>query len=336
MPSFSRPEGGCNCRTVKVNMRNDVRRAEVRTGNARVVNFSITYVSAAFGDRDVEVDQEAWAVSGDAVAGQLINVDARGPGCVNVEVTATNRVRDSIVRSGDATAINKSIVLLDPGVSAGDLEIDVEQEALAQSGDAIAGQVIGLVGGGGGGRCRSGVDLRAVNHVSGTKVRTGEATFLNEADVRTCEARGCAAELRRLLGQGAVLEVCTGSRCREVDAEDLGEVLGDAARSDEPTDDDDDDDEETVTVGYPTVGCGTRPGEDAAEPYNRSANRYWARHGASPTPAPTPAATAAPESDAASATPAPTTRPGCPPAPSPTPSPALLAAPDSGEGDPAS
>ncbi len=337
MPSFARPEGGCNCRTVKVNMRNDVRRAEVRTGNAKVVNFNITYVSAAFGDRDIEVDQEAWAVSGDAVAGQLINVDARGPGCVNVEVTATNRVRDSIVRSGDATAINRSIVLLDPGVSAGDLEIDVEQEALAQSGDAIAGQVIGLIGGGGAGRCRGGVDLRAVNDVSGTKVRSGNATFLNEADVQTCQAQGCAAELRRLLGRGAELEVCTGSRCREVDDDELAEVLDDAARADESNEkDDDDDDEEAVPVGYPPIGCGNRPGEEAAAPYNRDPGRYWTQASPTPTPTPTPAPTAGAESGAATPAPTPTTRPGCSPAPSPTASPALLAAPDSGEGDPAS
>lgn len=336
---FERAVGGCNCRTVKVNMRNDVRRAEVRTGNAKVVNFNITYVSAAFGDREVDVDQEALAVSGDAVAGQLINVDARGPGCVNVEVNAVNRVQDSIVRSGDATAINKSVVLLDPGVSAGDLEIDVEQEAMALTGDAIAGQVFGLTSAGsGGGRCRGGIDLRAVNEVTGTKVRTGKATFINEADVLTCGARGCAAELSRLLGNGAELEVCAGSRCREVDAEDLGSVLDEAARRDGSVGEDDEDEEdEVVPVGYPSAGCGARPtGEEAAAEYRREHGRYWSPSNETETPAPTAAPSPTP-APAPSPAPAPTTRPGCPtPEPSPTASPALLAAPDSSAGDPAS
>ncbi|MGH2668052.1 MAG: hypothetical protein ACRDH5_02850, partial [bacterium] len=262
--------------------------------------------------------------------------DARGPGCVNVVVNAINRVRDSIVRSGDATAINRSIVLLDPGVSAGDLEIDVEQEALAVTGDAIAGQVIGLVGGGGRGRCRGGVDLRAVNEVSDTKVRTGNATFVNESDVRTCRAQGCTEELERLLGAGAELEVCTGSRCREVDADELGSVLEEAARVDEAEEESDDEVEKPVPVADAPVGCGTRPGEEAAAPYRRDPYQYWTPAEAGPTPAPTPAPAPSPEPSAAGPAPSPTTRPGCPPAssPSPTPSPALLAA-DAGDSDPA-
>lgn len=315
-PEFTRPRSACNCRTVRVNMRNDVSNAEVRTGDAKVVNYNITYVSAAFGDREVDVDQEAEAVSGDAIAGQLINVDARGPGCVNVEVNAVNRVRDSIVRTGDATAINKSIVLLDPGVSRGDLEIDVEQEALAVSGDAIAGQVIGLVGGGGGAGCRGGVALRAVNEVTDTKVRSGEASFLNESEIRTCAEQGCADELRRLLGAGRELEVCRESRCRDVDTDELGALLGEAGLDEGGGGDEGDGDESVASRA--AADCGA---ESASEPGPT----------ASPTPDGTPPApTTAPESPAPSATPVSSAQAPCvSPAPSPTPSPALLAASDS-------
>ena len=327
--------GGCNCRTVNVNMRNLVRNAKVRTGDAKVVNFNITYVSANYGDREVEVEQEALAVSGDAVAGQLINVDARGPGCVNVQVHATNRVEDSIVRSGDATAINRSIVLLDPGVSAGDLEVDVEQEATAVSGDAIAGQVIGLVSGGGSRGCRGRVDLRAVNEVLDTKVLTGNATFLNQSEVRTCAVRGCADELHRLLGRNTELEVCTGTRCRGIDAEDLGAVLNEEARraDDDPDDDDDAEDGSAPSVS-PPPGC--TPAEQAAYYRSRQSSRYdWPSPSPSPTPA--PQSSSAPQSSEAPGSPTPEPPPGCAtPTPEPTASPGLLVAAEADESAPAS
>jgi hypothetical protein len=325
--------GGCNCRTVNVKMRNLVRNARVRTGDAKVVNFNITYVSANYGDRDVEVEQEALAVSGDAVAGQLIDVDARGPGCVNVQVHATNRVEDSTVRSGDATAINQSIVLLDPGVSAGDLEVDVEQEATAVSGDAIAGQVMGLVSGGGSRGCRGRVDLRAVNEVLDTKVLTGDATFLNKSEVRTCAARGCADELHRLLGRNTELEVCTGTRCRGIDAEDLGAVLNEEATR---ADDDPDDDDESEEGSAPSVS--SPPGCSAAEQAAYYRSRQSSRHDRpSPSPTPAPQSSSAPQSSEAPGSPAPEPPPGCAsPTPAPTASPGLLVAAGTDESAPAS
>jgi hypothetical protein len=302
-PAEARSRGSteCNCRTVDVKLNNFVRDAEVKTGDAKVVNFNVTYVSNAYGDTDVDVDQEAEAVSGDAIAGQLIAVDARGPGCVNLRVNATNHVEDTKVESGDATAINRSVVLLDPGVRRGDLEIDVEQDAEAQSGDAIAGQVIGLVGGSRVGRCGGAVDLTAFNEVFRTKVETGKALTQNESDIRTCAVAGCAAELRRLLGAGAELEVCSGRRCREVDAEELGATLQTAALRPDP-------EGETHDDLDPEMDCDA----DAPEPGPH-------QQSAGASPAPTPAAKESP-APAASAQPSPSPAPTAPACPTPTPS----------------
>ncbi len=298
----------CNCRSVDVNLNNDVRDAKVKTGDAKVENLNITYVSSDYGDRDVDVDQEAEAISGDAIAGQLIGVDARGPGCVNVRVHATNHVEDAIVESGDATAINRSVILLDPEVSRGDLEIDVEQEAIARSGDAIAGQVLGVIGGNALGGCGGKVDLLAVNEVLDTKVRTGKATFLNDVEIRRCEKAGCEKELKALTGE-AEIEMCSGRRCRELDREELADAL--AAAVARP-----DDVEETELIDHKEAVVAEQQTCPAASP--------------SPTPAAAPAgevsddeSTPSPTPEPKTASPSPdTTTPTCAePSPSPTPEP---------------
>jgi hypothetical protein len=315
-----RGSAACNCRTVDLNLRNDVSNAKVRTGDATDVNFNVTYVSAGYGDREVEVDQEAEAISGDAIAGQLIGVDARGPRCVNVRVNATNRVKDSTVESGAATAINHSVVLLDPTVRRGDLDIDVEQEAEAHSGNAIAGQVIGVMSAGGG-RCRGRVDLKALNEVLNTKVRTGKASFFNESEIRICAAPGCAAELRKLIGQGARLESCTHSRCRRVRADDLDALLA----SEEPLVDPDDETQgeederinadtecETGSTPSPPPSASPAPAADAAQPTAQP----------QPTPAPDQAGPSSSPQATSSAPPCPT------PEPSPASGPELIASGD--------
>lgn len=284
----------CNCRTVDVNLRNDVRDVKIKTGKASVSNLAITYVSSDYGDREVDINQEAEAVSGDAIAGQLVGVDARGPGCVNVRVNATNRVQNATLETGDATASNRSVVLLDPGVSRGDLEIDVEQEATARSGDAIAGQVLGVIGGNSVGGCGGRVDLTAVNEVLDTKVKTGKAAFLNDVEIRRCAKVGCAEEFRELTGE-AEIEVCSGRRCREVERGELAAALADAAgRHDDGVETSDQDDEI-----QPIEQAPCRAGKHKAQP--------------TPTPTPGPADEPTPDTDAAPA--------AATPSPSPSPSP---------------
>lgn len=301
----------CNCRTVDVNLTNEVDNAKIKTGDAKVENLNITYVSATYGDREVDVDQEAEAISGDAVAGQLVGVDARGPGCVNVRVHATNRVTDSTLKTGDATAINRSVILLDPGVNRGDLEIDVSQEAVARSGDAIAGQMLGVIGGNRVGACGGNVDLTAVNEVRDTKIETGAASFLNDIDIRTCAKVGCAAELAMLTGE-AELELCSGRRCRGVDREELAAAL---VETSERTDD-----VEETDVRRPDPSL-TASGDACASPEP------------SPIPSPSPSSED-PESRGSDPemTPAPSDEPKSPPGPGPStsacPSPSPTASPE--------
>lgn len=302
-PKGARGHTECNCRTVDVTLDNVVRDVEVKTGDARVVNFNVTYVSAEYGDRDVDIDQEAEAITGDAIAGQLIAVDARGPGCVNVRVSAKNHVEDAEVESGDATAINRSIVLLDPGVSRGDLDIDIEQEAEAHSGDAIAGQVIGVVGGNRIGGCGGGVDLKALNEVLRTDVETGRARFHNFSEIRTCSTPGCEAELRGLLGGKPEVEVCSASRCRDVDSKELAATLAEeAAVRPDP------EGESNSDLNAAESACSNASPTPAATPKGK-----WQHH-AAPSPTPTPENTPAASEAAAS----PSISPESTPVPCPT------------------
>ncbi len=290
-PRTARGSAACNCRTVDVTLDNVVRDAKVKTGDARVVNFNVTYVSADYGDRDVDVDQEAEAISGDAIAGQIIAVDARGPGCVNVRVHASNHVEDAEVESGDATAINRSVVLLDPAVSQGDLDIDIEQEAEAHSGDAVAGQIIDVVGGNRVGRCGGGVDLTAVNEVLDTDVETGRAIVRNTSQIIRCAVAGCEAELRALLGGGAQLEVCSGSGCREADAKELSSTLTEEAARPDP-------EGETKSDTKVAAACSTPTPTPNASSYSVERPRSEP----SPAPTPTPASASAPPEPSTSPT----------------------------------
>lgn len=293
----------CNCRTVEVNLKNTVRNARVRTGDAYVENVAVTYVSNDYGDREVDVEQEAEAVSGNAIAGQLVGVDARGPGCVNVRVNAVNSVQSSTVRSGDATAINRGVVLLDPGVNRGDLEVEIDQEAQAHSGDAIAGQLIGIVGGNRVGGCGGRVDLRAVNHVRDTTVLTGNATFLNDADIRYCKRVGCAEELRALLGTDAEVKVCRADDCDRVRGDELGELLEAEAGRVEAEDDSEetrhlDDDDDAVSCAPPTNSGATTEGIDRT-PQEEAATEPTPSPTPTPTPAPSPPGCASPSPEPA-------------------------------------
>ena len=63
---------GCTCREVVVDASNVVKDADIRTGDAKVINRTITYIAPSYEDTDVEVEQEAEAITGDAIAGQML------------------------------------------------------------------------------------------------------------------------------------------------------------------------------------------------------------------------------------------------------------------------
>ncbi len=204
---------GCTCRKIVVDAKNVVRDAEVESGDAKVINTSITYITPTYGDNEVDIDQEAEARSGDAIAGQIIAVDGGDNGCASIHVTATNIVEDTEVTSGDAIARNVSVVLLDPSIDRGELDIDVDQEAEAESGLALAGQVLGVRGGGG--PC-GGVILDALNKVKNVEVETGDSVAENISEILACADAGCLREVRGVLEGAESVDVCDETGCHPV------------------------------------------------------------------------------------------------------------------------
>jgi hypothetical protein len=231
---------GCTCQTVEVNADNFVRDADIRTGDARVLNVNVTYVSPEFaqsGDAAIDVAQDAEATSGDAIAGQILSIAARSArgGCTHVVVHATNDVADSELRSGDARATNRNFVLLDPAVDRSQVDINVDQHASAHSGATIAGQLLGVVGGGG--PC-GGVDVQASNNVSNVELQTGESRIDNGNTITQCETAGCAKELLRLLRRQHLdaVQMCSADGCRLVSAKELKEMIKASEAADESND----------------------------------------------------------------------------------------------------
>jgi hypothetical protein len=282
---------GCTCREVDVEATNIVRDADVRTGDAKVVNRSITYVTPTYGDDDVDVDQRADARSGDAVAGQILGVSAAGRGCARIHVHATNDVRDVDVRSGDAIARNESIVLLDPRIDPGDLDIDVDQDARARSGDAIAGQVIGIRGGGG--PC-GGVVLDAINRVRGADVRTGDAKALNSSEILSCADPSCLKEIRRVLDDLVTVTVCESDDCRPVAVADFVRMLKESFLESETVGDAETTEDES---GQPTTSPSPSPLPIPMLTHHRRHHHHGP--GASVVTEPTPAPSPAPQPQAA-------------------------------------
>jgi hypothetical protein len=261
---------GCICRDVVVNASNIVRDAEIESGDAEVKNSSLTYIAPGF-KGEVEVEQVADARSGDAIAGQIIAVDA-GEGCARVSVRARNLVEDSEVESGDAVAKNRSVVLFNPSVDREEVELDIEQDAEAVSGVPMAGQVIGVQGGGG--PC-GGVEVDALNDVIDVDLESGEAITDNDSVIEDCDAV-CIEELEEQLEGVDALQVCDEDGCEVVSREEFLEMLGGepsdagdeasnptpAASEDEegdaatptpkPSDPDDDDDDDASATPSPT------------------------------------------------------------------------------------
>jgi hypothetical protein len=154
---------------------------------ADIVNASATNVQE--GDNELEASQDADAASGDGVAGSVIGVVSAG----DASVDATNRSEDVSVETGDGDASNDfaAFVGLTGGsttalsaadilngqaanVQSGDNSKGVSQSAEAASGDAVAGQVAGVVTSAGGS-----ADLVLANTSLDADGESGDADFDN-------------------------------------------------------------------------------------------------------------------------------------------------------------
>jgi hypothetical protein len=161
-----------------------------------IANASATNVQE--GDNDFSADQDANASSGDGVGGQVLGVVSAG----DASVDATNRSEDVEVETGEVLAENDvagfvgltaasgtfigeldgdGLLASDianasaTNVQEGDNEKDVSQSADASSGDAVGGQVAGVVTSAGGS-----ADLVLANTSVDSEAETGEAEFFND------------------------------------------------------------------------------------------------------------------------------------------------------------
>lgn len=154
---------------------------------ADVLNAAATNVQE--GDNDFSADQSAEAASGDGVGGQVLGVVSAG----DASVDATNVSEDVDVETGEAFAANSvaAFVGLTAGtdttvtaadilngaaanVQEGDNAAESVQAAEAGSGDAVAGQVAGVVTSAGGS-----ADLVLANTSEDVDGETGDSEFDN-------------------------------------------------------------------------------------------------------------------------------------------------------------
>jgi hypothetical protein len=154
---------------------------------ADIDNALATHVQE--GDNDFSADQSASAASGDGVGGQVLGLVASG----DASIDATNRSEDVDIETGDGDAVNSvsAYVGLTAGsttnvaaadilnlaatnVQEGDNSKSVAQAAEAASGDAVAGQVAGVVTSAGGS-----ADLVLANTSEDADGETGDSFFDN-------------------------------------------------------------------------------------------------------------------------------------------------------------
>jgi hypothetical protein len=154
-----------------------------------ILNASATNVQV--GDNELEAAQDATAASGDGVGGSVIGVVSAG----DASVDATNHSEDVDVETGDSTADNDfaAFVGLTNGsttalnaaddilnndaanVFLGDNSKELSQSADATSGDAVAGQVAGVVTSAGGS-----ADLVLANTSEDADAESGDGDFTND------------------------------------------------------------------------------------------------------------------------------------------------------------
>ena len=154
---------------------------------ADIVNASATNVMV--GDNELEAEQSAVSASGDGVGGSVIGVVSAG----DASVDATNHSEDVEIETGDAessndfaafvgmtngstTALNAADILNGnaANVFEGDNEKSLTQSADANSGDAVAGQVAGVVTSAGGS-----ADLVLANTSEDADAESGDGEFQN-------------------------------------------------------------------------------------------------------------------------------------------------------------
>jgi hypothetical protein len=154
---------------------------------ADIVNASATNVQE--GDNELSAEQEAVSASGDGVGGSVIGVVSAG----DASVDATNHSEDVDVETGDTdsandfaafvglttgatTALNAADILNGSAanVQEGDNAKDLSQSAEAASGDAVAGQVAGVVTSAGGS-----ADLVLANTSEDADAESGDGDFDN-------------------------------------------------------------------------------------------------------------------------------------------------------------
>jgi hypothetical protein len=154
---------------------------------ADILNASATNVQE--GDNELSAEQDASSASGDGVGGSVIGVVSAG----DASVDATNHSEDVEVETGDAdstndfaafvgltngstTALNAADILNGnaANVQEGDNAKDLSQSADATSGDAVAGQVAGVVTSAGGS-----ADLVLANTSEDSDAESGDGEFDN-------------------------------------------------------------------------------------------------------------------------------------------------------------
>jgi hypothetical protein len=152
-----------------------------------ILNASATNVQV--GDNELSATQDATSASGDGVGGSVIGVVSAG----DASVDATNHSEDVDVETGDAdssndfaafvgltngstTALNAADILNGnaANVQEGDNSKDLSQSADATSGDAVAGQVAGVVTSAGGS-----ADLVLANTSEDADAESGDGDFDN-------------------------------------------------------------------------------------------------------------------------------------------------------------
>ncbi|MEX2537126.1 MAG: hypothetical protein WD646_00570, partial [Actinomycetota bacterium] len=149
---------GGSADVVAANTSEDV---DIETGDADAFNFfdaDVGQLNFGGDENDAEDDisseasQSASASTGDGVGGQVLGIVSAG----DASVDATNHSEDVDIETGDAFAENDIEIEVGQETTGGDnfsdgeISSEVAQDASASSGDAVAGQVAGVVTSAGG------------------------------------------------------------------------------------------------------------------------------------------------------------------------------------------
>ena len=177
---------GGSADVVAANTSEDV---DIETGDATAFNFldaDVGQLQLDDGDNDSEDDisfeaaQAVSAATGDGVGGQVLGIVSAG----DASVDATNESTDVDVETGDAYAENDAEYEVGQenigggdNFSDGDISSELAQDASANSGDAVAGQVAGVVTSAGGS-----ADLVLANTSEDVDGESGFSEFVNESE----------------------------------------------------------------------------------------------------------------------------------------------------------